>query len=52
MKDIDERIQRLRREVFILEMKDTMDNADYSLLHTLNKEIKQLEEQRDLNDDR
>lgn len=41
-KDIKEAIQRLEREVFVLEMKDTLDSADYSLLQTMNDEIKAL----------
>lgn len=40
--EIEKKIQRLEREVFVLEMKDTLDNADYSLLQTMNDEIKAL----------
>lgn len=42
VKEIKETIQRLERDVFILEMKDSMDSADYSLLQTMNDEIKTL----------
>lgn len=42
VKKIEEAIQRLEREIFVLEMKDTMDSADYSLLQTMNEEIKAL----------
>lgn len=42
VKEIKETIQRLERDVFILEMKDTLDNADYSLLKTMNDEINDL----------
>lgn len=42
VKKIKETIQRLERDVFILEMKDTLDNADYSLLKTMNDEINDL----------
>lgn len=42
IKEIKDSIQRLEREIFVLEMKDTMDSADYSLLQTMNDEIKAL----------
>lgn len=42
VREIKESIQRLEREIFVLEMKDTLDNDDYSLLQTMNEEIKAL----------
>lgn len=42
VKEIKESIQRLERDIFALEMKDTMDCADYSLMQTMKDEIKAL----------
>ena len=40
-----EKLERLKRELFILEMKDHWDDADFSYADELNRQIKELEDE-------
>lgn len=39
-------IQHLEKEIFMIEMKDQLDNADRSLIESLKKEIEELKNDR------
>jgi hypothetical protein len=47
MTDKEKRIQHLNYEIFMIEMKDHLDHADYSLIAEYKKEIEELQDDRD-----
>lgn len=40
----EKKIQQLQREILMIEMKESLDPADYSLIEEYNRQIKELEE--------
>lgn len=47
MTDKEKRIQRLEYEIFLIEMKDQLDHADYSMIEECKREIEELRHDRD-----
>ncbi len=47
MTDKEKRIQHLNYEIFMIEMKDHLDHADYSLIAEYKKEIEELQNGKD-----
>lgn len=47
MTEKEKKIQHLNYEIFLIEMKDSLDHADYSLIAEYKKEIEELQNDRD-----
>ncbi len=43
MTKTEKKIQQLEHEIFLIEMKDSLDAADYSLIEEYKRQIKELE---------
>lgn len=45
MMDKKDRIEYLKREIFVLEMKDRLDYVDFNALYEMKRELKELEDE-------
>lgn len=43
--DKKDRIEYLKREIFVLEMKDRLDYVDFNTLYEMKRELKELEDE-------